>query len=92
MKMLETYSSNTETQRISSNCKVEEKFENVGQLSRQATMEIAVAGEILGEFFAAEVFGIGETFTEKWVKLLQEKHFETFLSLSPMTACSLQFL
>ena len=41
MKMLETYSSNTdeetsrrETQRISSNCKVEEKFENVGQLSR----------------------------------------------------------
>ena len=55
-------------------------------------MEIAVAGEILGEFFAAEVFGIGETFTEKSVKLLQEKHFETFLSLSPITACNLQFL
>lgn len=55
-------------------------------------MEIAVAGEILGEFVAAEVFRISKTFTEKSVKLLQEKHFETFLSLSPMTACNLQFL
>lgn len=31
--------------------------ESFGQLTRSATMEIAVAGEILGEFFAAEVFG-----------------------------------
>lgn len=42
--------------------------------------------------FRRRGFWIGEILTETSVKILQEKHFETFLSLSPMTACKLQFL
>ena len=42
--------------------------------------------------FRRRGFWIGEILTETSVKILQEKHFETFLSLSPMTACKLQLL
>ena len=163
-KYSKTYSINTdeekswrETEKISSNCEVQEEFENISKLTRSAATEVA-SGERLRKFhetsryrknmkifenllyqhrrgekltrdwenfielrgreriwkcwttdsigydgdcscrrdswriFRRRRFWIGEILTEKSVKILQEKHFETFLSLSPMTACKLQFL